>query len=174
MKGSQRLIMLALAVLGLAVLGLAAACTKGESSVQVDQVVDESVGTKIGLRFSHVFLIKAGDGFVLVDAATSGAVGTIKEAMENQGIAPSEIRLILVTHAHKEHFGGLKELSEYAGAPVMCHKDAAAFLRAGESEPVIARNWLGRTMNALLPEIDAYPVDPDYLVEDGTISPTGG
>ncbi len=76
------------------------------------------------------------EGKFIIDPA--GFNAEIKRELENTGGGPEAI---LLTHAHADHFAGLKELLEiYPGCPVFCHNRAREIL----ADP--ARNlsgWLG-------------------------------
>ena len=61
-------------------------------------------------RFMHTtnaFLIKTPELNILIDTGT-GAGGVIVEKIQQIGIAPTDINIILLTHLHFDHFGGLQ------------------------------------------------------------------
>lgn len=84
---------------------------------------------------THVFLIQGGGGAVLVDTGSPGAADTILEQMEEHGVTPQDLRLILITHGHTDHFGSAAALRERTGAPVAAHKLDAQALRQGIHQP---------------------------------------
>ena len=86
-------------------------------------------------RVTHVFLIQGTEGAVLVDTGSPGAADTILEQMRGRGIAPQDLRLILITHGHTDHFGSAAALRERTGAPVAVHHLDAEALRQGVHQP---------------------------------------
>jgi glyoxylase-like metal-dependent hydrolase (beta-lactamase superfamily II) len=86
-------------------------------------------------RVTHVFLIHGAEGAVLVDTGSPGAADTILEQMRGHGVAPQDLRLILITHGHTDHFGSAAALRERTGAPVAVHKLDAEALRQGVHQP---------------------------------------
>lgn len=63
-----------------------------------------------------------------------------------------QVTLILVTHAHGDHVGALREVKEATGAPVAIHNDDAKSLEAKPS-------WLPASFQT--------PPAPDRLLKDG-------
>lgn len=74
----------------------------------------------LGNRSVSAWLYGSGDGYVLIDSLNTAeeAERDILGGMAKLGLDPSAIRLILVTHAHGDHFGGATFLSEKLGVPV--------------------------------------------------------
>jgi glyoxylase-like metal-dependent hydrolase (beta-lactamase superfamily II) len=80
---------------------------------------------------THVFLIQGTEGAMLVDTGSPGATDKILEQMRGHGVAPQDVRLILITHGHTDHFGSAAGLRERTGAPVAIHRLDAQALRQG-------------------------------------------
>jgi hydroxyacylglutathione hydrolase len=115
----------------------------------------------VSLGFVKAFFIK-GEKTVIVDFGIPDSGPAIKQAMKDNGIEPSDVALLLVTHAHPDHAGALKELKEYTGAKVAIHASEAAFLEAGKDSPS-AFHIPGMKP----PEGLGYPgVKPDILIGD--------
>ena len=57
---------------------------------------------------TNAFLIKTPEKNILVDAGT-GAGWTILEKIRQIGVEPEEIDIVLLTHLHFDHFGGLQD-----------------------------------------------------------------
>jgi glyoxylase-like metal-dependent hydrolase (beta-lactamase superfamily II) len=86
---------------------------------------------QVGLRGANVFLIEAGDDLVLVDAGLPSSPPRITEAIYSLGRLPQEVSAIVVTHAHRDHVGGLAEMQRRTGAEVWMHPADAALVREG-------------------------------------------
>lgn len=80
---------------------------------------------------TKVFLIRGESGAVLVDAGNPHQSDLILAALEVHGIAPTDIKLILLTHGHTDHFGSARALREATGAPVAIHAADVEALRLG-------------------------------------------
>lgn len=86
-------------------------------------------------RFTNVFLIQGDKGCVLVDTGHPGKADRILGRLAKHGVAPEDIRLILLTHGHTDHFGSAAELRERIGAPVAIHALDADAVRRGIHQP---------------------------------------
>ncbi|WP_432769384.1 MAG: subclass B3 metallo-beta-lactamase [Sphingopyxis sp.] len=79
-------------------------------------------------------LIDAPGGLVLIDAATAEAAPHILSNIRALGFDPADIGVLLASHEHHDHVGGLAALQLATGAPVFASAAAAAQLRSGEPE----------------------------------------
>ncbi len=82
----------------------------------------------------NVFALKGEGGVVLVDAGLPGQAGLILARLAEHGVAPQDVRLILITHGHADHFGSAAELRQRTGAPVAIHALDAEPLRRGSHQ----------------------------------------
>jgi hydroxyacylglutathione hydrolase len=80
--------------------------------------------------FAH--LIEAPDALYLVDAGMTWHGRAILRAIERLGRRPEELRAVIVTHAHADHFGGLGALQDAAEFEVLAHPEHVGVLERGE------------------------------------------
>ncbi len=97
--------------------------------------VEIHVGGPRGVR---AFVV-TGDRPFLVDTGIPGSVPAILGKLEELGVDPADLALIVITHAHPDHAGSAAELAGTTGAPVLAHHIDAAALAKGASEPVVGR-----------------------------------
>jgi len=90
------------------------------------------------LRQANVFLIKGENGLTLIDTAVVGIRDKLETQLAKYGFHLEDVKRILVTHAHIDHVGGLREIQEATGAEVWAHRLEAPVVR-GE-EPVTLPN----------------------------------
>lgn len=118
-----------------------------------------------------------GQRCILVDAGMPGSEQHIFARMEEKGIKPSDISLIIITHGHQDHFGSLAALKEKTGAPVAVYKDDVEAVKTGTNPRLAPIGITGKIMAAVsrlmkIPEIK--PVVPDIIIEDEMdLSPYG-
>lgn len=67
----------------------------------------------------------------LVDTGLPGAPRRVLAGLASIGREPSDVRRIVVTHAHPDHAGGAAALAAATGAPVAVHGDDVSFALAG-------------------------------------------
>ncbi len=76
-------------------------------------------------------LIDAGDGLILLDGGLPQTALLIDRNVRELGFDPRDIKLILVSHAHYDHVGGVAALARLTGATVITSAAAVPVLRAG-------------------------------------------
>ena len=62
-----------------------------------------------------------GGGVVLIDAGFPGSRSEVIESLGRLGFGVADVRAILLTHAHIDHFGSAIWFAENHGTPVYCH-----------------------------------------------------
>ena len=114
------------------------------------------------------FCIK-GEKSILVDTGTPGDGEKLIEHLSVYGIKPHDISLILITHCHFDHFGGLSVLKEKTGAPVAIHKSGAKLLKEGKNSIIIPHGIAGIILSYMIklfpPKIPVNGVSPDILID---------
>ncbi len=73
-----------------------------------------------GLIAGRVYMIDDPDGVTLVDTGLGFAADRVLSQLQAAGRAPTDVKRILITHAHMDHLGGLPKLKEASGAEVIC------------------------------------------------------
>ena len=75
------------------------------------------------------FLLCGREGAVLVDAGGLGTPNQVLQLLDELGIKKSRLRIIVLTHAHCDHVGGVKDIKEVTGCLVAVQKNGAKPLR---------------------------------------------
>ena len=115
------------------------------------------------LRYVLVYLLELDSGLAVIDTgwSTDEAWTALVAGMRIAGYAPPDVRAILVTHIHPDHYGLAGRLREASGAWIALHPADAALIPA--------RYGLG--IDALLVAMNALLVDagvPDETREELT------
>ena len=88
--------------------------------------------TKITLSQTNCFLLKAKEGYLLIDCGNKGDAYTLIKAIHNEGITLKDIHYLLLTHHHNDHCGLLAFLvNENPNIKVIMSSDCAQYLKAG-------------------------------------------
>lgn len=135
----------------------------------------------IFLRYSDVHLIKNGR-LALVDAGYRGNEKRILDVIREEA-TPKELALIIITHGHMDHIGGLPELRKTLGARILAHRDEVGALRTGKSVSPKKTSMLGRLIRGK-GDRNWEPIEPEIIVDretdlkdfgvNGTVIPTPG
>jgi len=122
-------------------------------------------------NFTNVFLIRGNGGNILVDAGNPGKADRILARLAECSVAPEDVRLILITHGHIDHFGSAAALRERTGAPVAIHALDADAVRQGIHQPgsLNPTHWLvalGMRIPGIADPTRAPAFEPDIVFED--------
>ena len=71
-------------------------------------------------RFGYVYLIY-GDGITVIDTGFNGTEKLITDYISSTSRDPSEIKLIILTHAHPDHTGSAHALRDLTGCMIAAH-----------------------------------------------------
>jgi len=80
-------------------------------------------------------LVTSESGHVLIDGALPESVNQIRDHIRQIGFKIEDIKLILNTHVHYDHAGGIAELQRLSGARVAASAASAPVLKTGMPEP---------------------------------------
>lgn len=89
-----------------------------------------------------VYLIRFGKHAALVDAGCGYAEERLLKNIRHAGAEPQQIELLLITHCHFDHTGGVAALKKRLGCPVVAHELDAPYLEGGDNA-VTAASWYG-------------------------------
>lgn len=127
----------------------------------------------IALGFDTCYVLES-DGVIVVDGGQPRRGRAFVRGMERAGIAPRNVGLILLTHAHWDHMGSASELRDITGAPLAVHEREARWVEDGDPPlPPGATPW-GRAFMAVhrlvMPLIDIPSAVVDRRLGDDVTS----
>jgi metallo-beta-lactamase class B len=73
----------------------------------------------VGLDYVNAYVIQTSDGLILVDTLFGRFADHTAKAMQELGLNPKDVKYIIITHGHDDHYGGLKKMKELTGARVI-------------------------------------------------------
>jgi glyoxylase-like metal-dependent hydrolase (beta-lactamase superfamily II) len=82
-----------------------------------------------GLLIGRVYVIESADGLTVIDASLPNSVRKIESEIASLGRKLTDIKRLLVTHAHPDHIGSLPALQRASGAHVYVHQRDASITR---------------------------------------------
>jgi metallo-beta-lactamase class B len=109
------------------------------------------------------FLFKTRDGLILIDGGYDTTAPQILANIRTLGFDPKQVKIILNTHGHLDHAGGIAQLKRETGATFYASElDGALIARGGKGD-------FGLGDRAAYP-----PATPDKIVTDGEKISLGG
>lgn len=85
----------------------------------------------VGTRGLSAVLIQTSEGLILLDGGLPQSAALIENNIRALGLKVEDIRLIVNSHAHYDHAGGIARLQRVSGAEVAASPSGAEALRAG-------------------------------------------
>ena len=121
---------------------------------------------------ARVTVLVNGGEAVLVDAGGRGSLGPIASGLEALDLSLEQVRLVVLTHYHPDHSGGLGKLVEATSAKVAVHNAEAGIVSGEESAPSPYSNKVVARLSGLfIAPLYGTPVEVDYPLEDEDFLP---
>lgn len=109
---------------------------------------------------------------ILVDAGLWGSQGLIMNGLESLGLSRENLRMVVVTHAHPDHSGGLGGVVGETGIPVGAHKLEADIIEGRAPAPSALRNpLLSKVTRPVFGRLMGSPVRVTQRLKDGDVIP---
>ncbi len=120
-------------------------------------------------RGSYAYLLAGSKGIILVDAGLWRSGTIILHALRR--LRRDDVRLIFLTHAHVDHYGGAAAIRRATGAPIAIHHADGDALAQGATPLRPAQSGPGRWLALLFTQVTRWwrppPTQPDILLRDG-------
>lgn len=135
----------------------------------------------VELGFVSAYVLVRGSEAAIVDTGVAGSGAAINSALTDLGLAPADVRSIILTHNHGDHVGGLGELegamtnaTVYAGTgDVDTIQTSLTLSEVGDGDEVFGLgivNTPGHTVGS----ISVFDTDTGLLVAGDAINGDGG
>ena len=89
----------------------------------------------VGPGYVSVWLLSTSDGLILFDAAEEPYVEHILSGIRSFGFDPADIKYILISHGHLDHFGGVPYIQDISGARVAAMAEDWDMIEAAGTRP---------------------------------------
>jgi glyoxylase-like metal-dependent hydrolase (beta-lactamase superfamily II) len=83
-----------------------------------------------------VWLLDGGDELAMIEVGCGRDVQAIIDEMQRDGLDPSKVTKILLTHTHADHAGGAAAFQKLTGAEVYVGRAGAKNLRSGDEDAI--------------------------------------
>ena len=115
----------------------------------------------------HIYLVDGGDELALIDCgmASGNSLERILANVRAEGLDPTKISKIIVTHYHMDHAGGAARFKERLGVDVVAAADATPALRTGDERAVALD--VAKAAGFYAADYRFEPVEVAHEVRDG-------
>jgi metallo-beta-lactamase class B len=121
------------------------AASRAQGAIECDQCAEWNVPQRpfrlhgntyyVGTHGLGAILITSPQGHVLIDGGLPQSAPIIRANIESLGFRMRDVKLILNSHAHYDHAGGIAELQRASGARVLASAWSASVMKSGKSQP---------------------------------------
>jgi metallo-beta-lactamase class B len=105
----------------------------------------------VGVAGLSSVLITSDKGLILLDGGLPQSAPLIDASIRKLGFRTEEVRLIVNSHAHYDHCGGIAALQRVSGAVVAASASGARAIESGEPPVDDPQYAFGRTANSFPP-----------------------
>lgn len=116
----------------------------------------------VGMAGVAVFLIKTPAGLILTDGGLPESAPFIEQHIKELGFKLSDVKILLNSHAHFDHSGGLAQLKKDTGA---------SFYASAQDKPFLESGHITFGPSS---QIDTTPIHVDHVMHDGESFRFGG
>ena len=118
-------------------------------------------------------VIESDNGPVLVDTGIRGSAPIIDAGLRSANLSLPDIQLIVMTHYHPDHSGGLAGVLRRSGAAVAAHELECDFLNGTQRPPnPFSHAVLSAATKPFARHVYGRPVEVDHRLRDGDPLPT--
>lgn len=117
----------------------------------------------VGTEGLGMFFIPTAEGHIVIDGGMPDQAAMVADAITKLGYDPKDIKILLNSHAHLDHSGGLADLKAMSGAQMIASEGDRSALEGGF--------YLGSEEEDFL---FAPPIKVDRIIADGETVSLGG
>ena len=123
----------------------------------------------VGTDGLSAILITGVAGHVLLDGGLPQSAALIDANIRKLGFKTTDVKLILNSHGHYDHAGGIAALQRASGATVVASASGASALERGENTPDDPQFGFGRDANAFPPVENVRVITDGEVLRLGTV-----
>jgi glyoxylase-like metal-dependent hydrolase (beta-lactamase superfamily II) len=92
----------------------------------------------------NAFLLVNAKGCILIDTGLPETENKVGKVLKQLNLKFTDIKLIVITHAHIDHAGNAAKLKFLSGAPVIAHKGDLPYFMGEKKMHFCSTGWFGR------------------------------
>lgn len=113
--------------------------------------ISDNLYTLDGMIVGRVYVIQDADGLTLIDTGIAPRANHILREIQSAGFQPSDVKRILITHAHPDHVGGLHKVHAATGAQVWAGQVEADVIESKAPVATPPREKVGGILKFFIP-----------------------
>ncbi|MFM8534607.1 MAG: subclass B3 metallo-beta-lactamase [Acidimicrobiia bacterium] len=126
----------------------------------------------VGTDGLSAILIAGDNGLILLDGGLEQSAAVIDANIRKLGFKTEDVKLIVNSHGHYDHAGGIAALQRASGATVAASPAGASALQRGENTPDDPQYGFGRAANAYPPVKNVKIIKDNEVLRVGNLAIT--
>lgn len=126
----------------------------------------------VGTDGLSAILIVGDNGLILLDGGLEQSAAVIDANIRKLGFKTEDVKLIVNSHGHYDHAGGIAALQRASGATVAASPAGARALQRGENTPDDPQYGFGRAANAYPPVKNVKIIKDNEVLRVGNLAIT--
>lgn len=106
-------------------------------------------------------LVTSPQGHILIDSGTEADADLVAANIRALGFRVTDVKILLQTHEHPDHVGGMSRLQQLTGAQLLASPAAARVIRSGVASPDDPQSGTLKTFPAA--RVDGLVQDGEYV-----------
>ena len=140
--------------------------------------------------YTNVYVIEGNDGHILVDSGwdSQESIWALQEGIKAENLKLQDIKKVVITHMHPDHYGLSTKIKQICGAQVAIHRIDAGFIfprykdftdLIKKTEEMLRQNGVPQDELSQLKDASLWmskfvtPDSPDVMLEDGNMISNG-
>ena len=119
----------------------------------------------VGSKGLGIYLVATPQGHILINAGVEDSVPLIRQSVEKLGFRFSDVKILLISHAHFDHDAGAAAIKRLTGAKYMVMEEDVAVVESGGKDDFAYGNDIG---------LRYPPAKVDRVLHDGDTVTLGG
>jgi glyoxylase-like metal-dependent hydrolase (beta-lactamase superfamily II) len=125
----------------------------------------------LGLINSFLLIDKK---IIIVDSGFKYHHKKILNYLRNNHILPDQVSLIILTHAHLDHYDNINKVKKLFNVPVLATETAGNYFKNGANEPTKPTGFSGKLLKYFYYTRKVGPIFPDILItQEFDLNPYG-
>lgn len=125
----------------------------------------------VGTCGISAILITGEDSHALIDTGTEAGADVVLANIASLGFDPGDVKIILASHEHFDHVGGMAKVEQATGATVIASEIAIGVMATGEDHPDDPQAGMHDPMAPIAKGIPFFYGEAPYLLDYLGISP---
>jgi len=121
----------------------------------------------VGSKSLGIYLVSTPQGHILINAGLEASVPMIQQSVEKLGFRFSDIKILLISHAHFDHDAGAARIKKLTGAKYMVMDSDVAVVESGGAKDFFYAHTAGMLYPAA--KVDRVLHDGDTVSLGGTV-----